>query len=66
MRIRYKIPTVRDQGPCIIVGVDSCIETAREDALWQYNRMREHDGQPPLAGLPLGTTSEVILEDSDD
>jgi len=62
MRIRYDIPPTRDQGNCRIVGVSSPMETARENALWEYNSMREHDGQPSVENLPRGTKS-VRLED---
>jgi hypothetical protein len=60
MRIEYTLPVTRDQGPCKIIGTSYPMTTAREDALWQYNSMREHDGQRPLKALPIGTTSKRI------
>jgi hypothetical protein len=36
------------------------METAEENALWTYNSLREHDGQPPLKALPKGTTSQLL------
>lgn len=62
LRIRYTIPTTRDQGSCTIIGVHSPMETCAQNALWDYNSSRAHDGQPPLANLPRGTTSEVLAE----
>lgn len=62
MRIKYKIPVTRDKGPCTLIGTHSTMETCAQNALWQYNRMREHDGQRPLAGLPRGTTSEILID----
>ncbi len=60
MRIKYSIPTTRDQGQCEIVGQSSPMETAKENALWTYNSMREHDGQRPVSAFPSGTTSKRI------
>jgi hypothetical protein len=35
---------------------------SRADALWDYNKMRERDGQPPLRRMPNGTryTPETV------
>ena len=63
MRIEYSFPATRSQGPCKIIGVSSPMESARENALWEYNSMRAHDGQPPLSELPKGTTS-MRLDDT--
>lgn len=51
-----KVPVTRDQGPCEIVCYESYMETYRQNALWDYNRMRDHDGQPHLTRMPNGTT----------
>lgn len=51
----YEVPCTEDQGPCTLVGRYSYLQTARQDALQQYNGMRAHDGQPPLEELPEGT-----------
>lgn len=55
MIVEYTMPPTREQGTCVIIGKSSYMETARENALWAYNSMREHDGQPPLSALPKGT-----------
>ena len=53
----YAIPATATQGACTIVGTASLMETARENALWQYNDMRAHDGLDPVVSLPPGTVS---------
>lgn len=62
MRVKYYIPTTDEQGPCTIIGTSSAMETAEENALWDYNDRRAHDGQLPLEELPRGTTY-LVLED---
>jgi len=56
--VKYRIPATKDQGPCVIVGINSLDETAMENALWEYNSIRAHDEQPPLYDLPQGTVAE--------
>lgn len=53
--VKFKVPGTRDQGPVTLIGRSSSMETAYENALWDYNRMRDHDGQRPLTRLPAGT-----------
>ena len=60
MRIRYSIPPTLHVGSCIIVGQSGFGETARENALWEYNSMRRHDDLPPVKGFPQGTVSKRI------
>ena len=50
------VPVTNDQSPCKIVCSSSAMETYRQNALWDYNSMREHDGQEPLTRMPNGTT----------
>ncbi len=33
-------------------------QSKEEDALWQLNKMREHDGQQPFKTLPAGIEFE--------
>lgn len=52
----FEIPVTKDQGNTVIsITRGYSTETHREQALDQYNRMRAHDGQPPLERLPKGT-----------
>jgi len=63
MMTRYRIPPTANQGSCVIVGKSTLMETARENALWEYNSMRAHDGQRPLSALPRGTKSERVSDE---
>jgi hypothetical protein len=36
------------------------METAVANALWDYNKGRDHDGYPPLKKLPAGTKWETV------
>lgn len=60
MEIKYTIPATGDQGPCVIVGKASAMESASDNALWAYNSMRRHDGQLALQKLPSGTVAELM------
>lgn len=51
----FVVPPTANCGSCRLVGTASLSESARENALWQYNKMREHDGQDPVSVLPPGT-----------
>ena len=60
MRIEYRTPSTKDMGTTVIVGRSGFGETARENALWEYNSMRRHDDLPPVKGFPQGTVSKRI------
>ena len=60
MTIKYHIPATNEQGNCTIVGRSSMIETARQNALWEYNNMREHDEQKPVVDFPFETIEEIV------
>jgi len=66
MKIEYSIPPTRDLGSCIIVGKESPMESARDNALWEYNSMRAHDGLPPISSLPWGTTSKRLPNETNE
>ena len=53
----YAIPATATQGNCTITGTESLNETARQNALWQYNDGRAHDGLGPVSSLPPGTVT---------
>ena len=65
-KIQYTIPPTANVGNCTIVGVSSLTETARENALWEYNSMRAHDGLPPVGTFPNGTKSKVLFFDGEE
>lgn len=50
-----KVPSTRDQGSSVFRASASYMETMRQNALWTYNKMREHDNQYPLERMPAGT-----------
>ena len=58
MASRYlvKVPITNDMSSFSTNAKSSPMETVEENALWDYNRSREHDGLPPLSKMPKGTT----------
>ncbi len=54
--IKAIIPTTKDQGSCSLLGASSLMETFKQNILWQYNKMREHDGLEPVKRMPSGTS----------
>jgi hypothetical protein len=56
MRQKYKVffPITHDMGPCDYIVSDKSMETKEQEALWHYNKAREHDGLSPLSTLPKG------------
>ena len=60
MTIKYYIPATNEQGSNTIVGKSSMMETAHQNALWEYNDMREKDGQEPVTDFPFGTIEETL------
>ncbi len=56
---RVKVPFQNDMGTVgLFVVTPTPMETASEQALWQINNMRDHDGLPHLSRMPAGTTYE--------
>lgn len=66
MKVKYKIPATAQQGDCEIIGKSSFMESSYENALWEYNSMREHDCLKPLSQLPPGTKRFKILDFNDE
>lgn len=62
MLVEYKVPTTWVMSSCKLIGRSTLTETARENALRDYNRMRDHDGLPPVKNLPKGTISRKLSE----
>ena len=65
-KIQYTIPPTANVGSCTIIGVSSLKETARENAIWEYNYMRAHDGLDPVVTFPNGTKSKVLFFDGEE
>jgi hypothetical protein len=53
--IKAIVPTTKNVGTCLLLGTSSYMETAKQNILWQYNKLREHDGFPPVKRMPGGT-----------
>lgn len=49
-------------SPIDYIVRSSPMETLEENALWHYNKSREHDGLPPIDYLPDGTKFVTIEE----
>jgi hypothetical protein len=54
------VPPNKDQGTASFMASGSPMESVEENALWTYNKMREHDGQSPLKNMPSGTKYKEI------
>jgi len=50
-----KVPPTKEQGSYISTAHSSPTKTMEQNALWQYNGARAHDGLPPLKCMPKGT-----------
>ena len=53
--IKAIVPPTKDQGSCSLLATFSLRETFKQNILWQYNKMREHDGLQPVKRMPSGT-----------
>jgi hypothetical protein len=56
MKRKYyvKFPPTNQMSTIDYVVTETTMESKEEQALWHYNRSREHDGFPPLTRLPAG------------
>ena len=53
---RFTVPPTSEQGSHVGTCRASLRETYRQNALSDYNSARAHDGLPPLARMPRGTS----------
>lgn len=53
--IRFQVPPTREVGSYSGTCTASNGETYRQNALWDYNSCRAHDGLPPVSRMPAGT-----------
>jgi hypothetical protein len=60
MKYKVNVPPTMEQGSYKCIAEASYSETMRQNALWQYNKAREHDGLPPVKRLPNGTTFDPV------
>ena len=54
--IKFTVPPTAEVGSYQGTAYASYGETLAQAALWDYNSCRAHDGLPPLARMPAGTT----------
>jgi hypothetical protein len=61
MKYRVTFPFIPSMGSVLpIIASSSSMETKEDNALWDLNNSREHDGLKPLLCLPKGTRFEPI------
>jgi hypothetical protein len=53
--LKAVVPPTKEQGSCSLLGFCSLYETYKQNILWAYNKMREHDGLQPVVRMPKGT-----------
>lgn len=55
---RYKVhvPCTIQMGSYTTIATEYTMESKEDNALWDYNNARAHDGLKPLNALPDGTT----------
>ena len=57
MKYNVYVPATMEMGDHrFVASNETWQQTLAQDALWTYNRAREHDGHPPLLRMPRGTT----------
>jgi len=62
MKYRVFFPLTNKMSKIDYVVSDKSMETKEEEALWNYNRSRDHDGLLPLSELPKGAVFKAIEE----
>jgi hypothetical protein len=56
--LKATVPPTNDLGSCVLLGTSTRYETFRENILWQYNKLRQHDGLDEVTRMPAGTQYE--------
>jgi len=57
---KVTVPPTRDMSEFKTNARESTLETKEENALWDYNHARAHDGLRPLKNLPDKTKFEPV------
>jgi hypothetical protein len=57
-----KFPLTNNMSPVDYIVKDKFMETKEQEALWYYNKSREHDNLPALNKLPAGVKFIPIYE----
>jgi len=60
--MKYKVifPLTDWMSSCSEIVSDKPMETKEDEALWYYNKRREHDGLRHISRLPAGTVFQPI------
>jgi hypothetical protein len=62
MKYQFTVPPTYEMGSYSGTCSNNYTETYRKNALWDYNSARAHDGLPPLARMPSGTTYRALWD----
>jgi hypothetical protein len=62
MKYNFTVPPTENIGSFAGVCQDGFGQNFRQDALWQYNSAREHDGFEPVKRMPAGTEYRGIFD----
>lgn len=60
MKVKVFVPNTKYMSAWDVIVSDKPMESWQEEALWHYNKSREHDGLPPINRFPNGTKHEVL------
>ena len=63
MRYKVYVPPTYEMGDYRTVVNSSDAETVEQNALWDYNSAREHDGLPPLKRMPRDTIYTEVKDE---
>jgi hypothetical protein len=55
MKYTVTVPPTMEQGSYKTIVKSGRSETLAQQALWDYNSARAHDGLPPVSRMPAGT-----------
>lgn len=64
MKYKAIIPLTYEMPGMVVTVEDKTMECKEEEALWNFNRSREHDGLIPVTKLPRGTRFEAIEDEN--
>lgn len=62
MTYKAKFPLCYEMSAISYIVTGNRNETKEQEALWHYNKSREHDGLQPLSRLPKGVKFERVTK----
>lgn len=62
MKYKVTVPPTAQMGSFTCIATRSPMKTLEENALWDYNSSRAHDGLLPLSRMPAGTLYNPIAD----